>query len=170
MMVRTITRVAREQHAKNSFVRRWIEPLLARSNERGPAALGDLRCANAARARVLRPALLARPPERLADPPPDGGLWTGPQVARWMAGARGLTAVAPQRGWEALKAIGWTIQTPRPRHPASATPEEQEAFKKARSGRRRGKRQAPGQTGRGLRHGRAPHRPEACCVATAAHT
>jgi hypothetical protein len=36
----------------------------------------------------------------------------------------------PQRGWEALKAIGWSVQKPRPRHPASATPEEREAFKK----------------------------------------
>ena len=38
--------------------------------------------------------------------------------------------VLPQRGWEALKAIGWSVQKPRPRHPASATPEERAAFKK----------------------------------------
>jgi transposase len=112
-------------------VPRWIEQLLARYNERGPDALGDLRRRNRGVPRVLRPELLARLRERLADPPPDGGLWTGPKVARWMAGELRLTAVAPQRGWEALKAIGWTIQTPRPRHPASATPEEQEAFKKS---------------------------------------
>jgi hypothetical protein len=80
---------------------------------------------------VLRPELLARLPERLATPPSDGGLWTGPKVARWMAGELGLAAVLPQRGWEALKAIGWSVQKPRPRHPASATPEEREAFKKS---------------------------------------
>src|SRR4051812_41557179 len=34
---------------------------------------------------------------------------------------------------EALKAIGWSVQKPRPRHPASATPEEREAFKKSSS-------------------------------------
>ena len=117
--------------AVTSFVPRWIEQLLARYNAHGPDALGDLRRANGTRASVLRPELLAQLRERLADPPPDGGLWTGPKVARWMAGELGLKAVAPQRGWEALKAIGWTIQTPRPRHPAAATPEEQEAFKKS---------------------------------------
>ena len=47
-----------------------------------------------------------------------------------MAGALGLEKVAPQCGWEALRAIGWTIQVPRPRHPQAATAEEREAFKK----------------------------------------
>jgi len=80
---------------------------------------------------VLRPELLARLPERLATPPSDGGLWTGPKAAAWMAGELGRAAVLPQRGWEALKAIKWSVQKPRPRHPAAATPEEREAFKKS---------------------------------------
>jgi hypothetical protein len=49
-----------------------------------------------------------------------------------MACELGLTRVAPQRGWEALTAISWSVQKPRPRHPAAATPEEREAFKKTR--------------------------------------
>jgi transposase len=112
-----------------SFAPRWIEQVLARYNARGPAALGDLRRHNGAPASVLRPELLARLRERLATPPPDGGLWNGRKVADWMAGELGRKALCPQRGWEALQAIGWSIQTPRPRHPAAATPEEQEAFK-----------------------------------------
>jgi AcrB/AcrD/AcrF family/Winged helix-turn helix len=52
----------------------------------------------------------------------------------------GLKSVAPQRGWEALKAIGWSIQTPRPKNPKSASPEEAAAFKKARGCRCRGGR------------------------------
>src|SRR4051794_4011480 len=48
-----------------------------------------------------------------------------------MAGELGLAAVLPQRGWEALKAIDWSVQKPRPRHPAAATPEERETFKKS---------------------------------------
>ena len=36
-----------------------------------------------------------------------------------MASELGLAAVLPQRGWEALKAMGWSVQKPRPRHPAS---------------------------------------------------
>jgi len=117
--------------AVTSFVPRWIEQLLARYNAHGPEALGDLRRRNGSAPRVLRPELLARLPERLATPPSDGGLWTGPKVAAWMAGELGRAAVLPQRGWEALKAIDWSVQKPRPRHPASATPEECETFKKS---------------------------------------
>jgi transposase len=114
-----------------AFVPRWIEQLVARYNARGPAVLGDLRRHNASVATVLKPELLERLRSRLATPPPDGGAWTSGKVARWMAGELGLEAVAAQRGWEALKAIGWSIQKPRPKNPASATPEEREAFKKS---------------------------------------
>src|SRR3954468_20649710 len=131
--------------AVTSFVPRWIEQLLARYNAHGPEALGDLRRRNGSAPSVLRPELLARLPERLATPPSDGGLWTGPKVAglvggglgacpkggAWIAGELGLAWVFPQRGWEALKAINWSVQKPRPRHPAGATPEECEMFKKS---------------------------------------
>ncbi len=114
-----------------SFGRRWLEQLLSRYNARGPSALGDQRRHNGRAPSILKPALLARLKPRLEAPPPDGGLWTGPKVAVWMAGELGLEKVAPQRGWEALRAIGWTIQVPRPRHPEAATAEEREAFKKS---------------------------------------
>src|SRR5215212_3710611 len=104
---------------------------LARYNAHGPQALGDLRRRNGTSPSVLRPDLLDKLKARVRESPPDGGLWTGPKVAAWMAGELGLAAVLPQRGWEALKAIGWSVQKPRPRHPASATPEEREAFKKS---------------------------------------
>ena len=114
--------------AVTSFVPRWIEQLLARYNAHGPEALGDLRRRTGSAPSVLRPELLARLPERLATPPSDGGLWSSRKVAAWMASELGLAAVLPQRGWEALKAIDGSVQKPRPRHPASATPEEREAF------------------------------------------
>ncbi len=114
-----------------SFGTRWLEQLLSRYNARGPTALGDQRRHNGRAPTILKPALLARLKPRLAMPPADGGLWTGPKVAAWMAGALGLEKVAPQRGWEALRAIGWTIQVPRPQHPQAATAEEREAFKKS---------------------------------------
>ena len=41
-----------------------------------------------------------------------------------------MEKLAPQRGWEALKALGWSIQKPRPRNPKAATEAEQEGFKK----------------------------------------
>ena len=96
-----------------SFVPRWIEQLLARYNAHGPEALGDLRRRNGSAPSVLRPELLAPVPERLAPPPSDGGLWSSRKVAAWMAGELGLAAVLPQRGWEALKAIDWSVQKPR---------------------------------------------------------
>ena len=68
--------------------------------------------------------------ERVKRPPDDGGVWTAKKVAAVIAAALGATRVAEQRGWEALRAIGWTIQRPRPQHAEAATPEEQDAFKK----------------------------------------
>src|SRR3954451_7889856 len=120
-----------EVAATVSYAQRWVERLLARYNAQGPQALGDLRRRNGTSPSVLRPDLLDKLKARLLEPPPDGGLWTSPKVAAWMAGELGLAAVLLQRGWEALKAIGWSVQKPRPRHPAAATPEEREAFKKS---------------------------------------
>jgi transposase len=113
-----------------SFGQRWIEQLVERYNTLGPSAMGDLRRGNGTSAKVLRPELLERLRVRLAEPPPDGGVWTSGKVARWMANELGLASLAPQRGWEALRAIGWSIQKPRPRNPKAATPVEQEVFKK----------------------------------------
>ncbi len=119
-----------EVAAMISFGQRWIEQLVERYNAVGPSALGDLRRRNGASATVLTPDLLQRLRVRLSEPAPDGGVWTSGKVARWMAGELGLASLAPQRGWEALRAIGWSIQKPRPRNPKAATPEEQDAFKK----------------------------------------
>ena len=70
-------------------------------------------------------------PERLTSPPDDGGVWTSKKVAALIAAELGLAKVAEQRGWEALRAIGWTIQRPRPRHARAAGPEAQAEFKKS---------------------------------------
>ena len=92
-------------------------------------ALGDQRRRNGRAASLLTPALLAALAARVKGPPEDGGAWTGPKVAAWMARRLGLAEVHPQRGWEALKRIGWSIQAPRPRHARAATPEQRAAFK-----------------------------------------
>jgi transposase len=113
-----------------SFAPRWVERLLARDNAHGPQVLGDLRRQNGASPSVLKPDLLTKLEERLRAPPADGGRWTSAKVAAWMAVELGLARLAPQRGWEALKALGWSVQTPRPRHPRAATPEGRAAFQK----------------------------------------
>jgi transposase len=117
--------------AMTSFVPRWIEELLARYNALGEAALGDLRRHNGARPCVLKRDLLDKLKARLREPPPDGGVWSSRKVADFMATELGLEKLAPQRGWEALKAIGWSIQSPRPKNPKAVGPEEQAAFKKS---------------------------------------
>ena len=124
-----------------AFVPRWVEGLAARYNAHGPAALGDQRRRNGRAASVLTPALLAALSERLRAPPEDGGRWTGPKVAVWMARHLGVARVHPQRGWEALKRVRWSIQAPRPRHPRAATPEQQAAFRGG--SRRRSPRPGP---------------------------
>jgi transposase len=123
-----------------AFVPRWLEELAARYNAFGPAALGDQRRRNGRTATLLTPDLLAALAERLKEPPADGGLWSGPKVAGWMARRLGLAQVHPQRGWEALRRIGWSIQAPRPRHARVAPPEQRAEFKRGSTRRWRGPR------------------------------
>lgn len=132
-------RTCAEEAGLTSFALRWVEQLLERYNAFGPGSLGDRRRGNGAAPTVLTPAMLAAVRERVRRPPDDGGVWTAKKVALFMAAELGRR-VAEQRGWEALRAIGWTIQSPRPQHAEAATPEEQAAFKKSlprRSRRRR---------------------------------
>jgi transposase len=112
-----------------AFAPRWVEQLAARHNAHGPAVLGDQRWRNERAASVLTEAVLTALSERLRTPPEDGGRWTGPKVALWMARRLGVERVHPQRGWEALRRVRWSLQTPRPRHPRSATPEQRAEFK-----------------------------------------
>lgn len=153
----TLTQVA----STTGMATRWLERLARRYNEQGPDALGDRRRGNGAERRILTPELLDKLKTRLADPPPDGGVWTTPKIAVWMAQQLGLVSVFPQRAWDALQAIGWSIQAPRPRHPQSAGPEEAAAFKKTRRRGCPGTGQAPGPDGRSLCHRRTSDRTEA---------
>ncbi|MEM6717558.1 MAG: winged helix-turn-helix domain-containing protein [Cyanobacteria bacterium P01_C01_bin.147] len=66
---------------------------------------------------------------RLAVPPADGGLWSGPKVAGVIAELTGREKVWPQRGWDYLKRLEQSLQVPRPRH-RQGDPEAQAAFKK----------------------------------------
>jgi len=113
------------------FVPRWVEELAQRYNAHGAAALGDQRRKNGRPATVLTPELLAALAERLKRPPDDGGLWSGPKVARWMGQHLGRSDLRPQRGWDALKALGYSIQRPRPRHAETADESARAAFKKS---------------------------------------
>jgi transposase len=119
-----------------SFSVRWVRLLVKRYNEYGPDSLGDRRLSNGAAPAILTPEALSSLKERLKAPPDDGGLWTGPKVARWLAHFHDLKSVHDQRGWDALVAIEYSIQKPRPRHPKAASEEDRAALKKTARRRR----------------------------------
>jgi len=106
----------------------WVRTLIRRYNAAGPAGLRDRRRHNPGQAPLLAPADRTALLAALLGPAPDGGLWTGPKVAAWMAERLGR-AVHPQRGWEALRTVGFPSQRPRPRA-TTADPAAQAAFKK----------------------------------------
>lgn len=119
-----------------SFSTRWIGLLINRYNQGGAEALGDRRAGNGARPKILTPEALEALQERIRTPPDDGGLWSGPKIAGWLARFHGFKSVHDQRGWEALIAIGYSLQQPRPRHPEAASEEDRAALKKSLRPRR----------------------------------
>ena len=64
---------------------RWVSQLRRRYEAEGADALGDRRRRNAGARPLLSAADLEALRERLATPPDDGGVWTGPKVAGWIA-------------------------------------------------------------------------------------
>jgi transposase len=106
--------------AVTGYTVNWIRTLVRRSNQRGPAGLGDHRHRNPGATGPLSAAQHTALAAALEQPPADGGVWTSPKVASWMATTLGRP-VQPQRDWEMLRRLGWTPQVPRPRH-AKAEP------------------------------------------------
>ncbi len=113
---------------KSHFHALW---LLSSGYEVGAGALGDQRVHNGTKPTILTPEALVALQERIKTPPDDGGLWTGPKIAGWLARFHGVRSVHDQRGWDALIAIGYSIQRPRPRHPDAATDADRAALKKS---------------------------------------
>jgi transposase len=108
---------------------RWIGEIVRRYNQAGPAGLGDRRHANPGGQPILSPAQQTRLGAALQGPAPDGGLWTGPKVAEWIAAETGHAAY-PQLGWSYLVRLGARLRRLRPRH-VKADPGEVAAFPKA---------------------------------------
>ena len=62
---------------------------------------------------LLTETQLAKLRKRLESQPSDGGIWTGPKVARWIEQETGQK-VWNQRGWDYLKKCDYSWQQPRP--------------------------------------------------------
>ena len=97
--------------------------VLKRWNARGPDGLADGRTGNRS-AGKLTPAQQAEAFDALNGEPPDGGLWSGPKLARY-ARERWGVEVCPQTGWRWLKRLGFRLVVPRPRHPTAASADDQ---------------------------------------------
>jgi transposase len=111
---------------------RWGVEIVRRSNEDGPEGLGDRRRSDAGARPLLDEAQRQALVRALRGPAPDGGSWSGPKVAAWIAEATGRTT-RPRRGWDYLKRLGFSLKRPRPRH-AKADAAAQAAFKKGLAG------------------------------------
>jgi transposase len=109
----------------------WIGTIAKRYNADGPDGVGDRRHANPGAASLLSDQHLAELDTLLDGPAPDGGLWTGPKIAKWMTDKLGHTVHA-QRGWEVLQHLNYRSYVPRPRH-AKADQAAQEEFQKKAS-------------------------------------
>jgi transposase len=114
------------------YSERWVAEIVRRYNEGGPERLGDRRRGNAGAKPLLDQAQREALARALQGAPPQGGLWSGPKVAAWIAVATGRE-VHPQRGWDYLGKLGFTLKRPRPRH-AKADAAAQAAFKKGAAG------------------------------------
>ncbi len=108
-------RTSRDVAEISGYTQKWVRVLAGRYNRLGPDALRDGRHRNPGRSPLLSAEQGRALAAVLAQRPPEGGLWSGPRVARWMSETLGRS-VAPQRGWEALRRAGYTPQRPRPRH------------------------------------------------------
>ena len=122
-------RSEREVAAVTGYGARWITEVVRRYNAEGVDGLGDQRARNTGARPLLSQEDEAALREALAEPPTDGGLWSGPKVAAWMTARLGRK-VWPQRGWDYLRKLGYSSQVPRPRPAKAASAEEQEAFKR----------------------------------------
>jgi transposase len=115
--------------AVTGYTANWVRTIAQRYKQHGPVGLGDRRHRNPGSSGLLSAAQYTALASALDQAPPDGGLWTGPKVAAWMAARLGRP-VYPQRGWELLQRLGLRPKVPRPRH-AKAEPAAQAAFKKS---------------------------------------
>ena len=101
----------------------WVRKLRRRWNALGPEGLADGRKANGGRDKLSGEQQAALY-EALQGEPDDGGLWSGPKVARYVADRWGVE-VCPQTGWRWLRQLGFRLLVPRPRNPGAATDEQQ---------------------------------------------
>ena len=110
----------------------YAQKILSRYNQNGEEGVRNRqnKTSNHVRGkkRLLSQPQLEKLTTAIENKPPDGGIWTGTKVARWMEKETGREKVWNQRGWDYLKKCGYSWQSPRPAH-KKADKLEQEIFK-----------------------------------------
>jgi transposase len=103
--------------------------VLKRWNAQGPTGLTDRRAGTCGgRSKLTTDQQIDLWAAR-QQPPPDGGLRTGPKVTRYVRDRWGVTVGKPT-GWRWLRGLGSSLQVPRPCHPKAASAAEQQAWKR----------------------------------------
>lgn len=114
------------------YTARWIRTIVGRYNRGGDEAIGDQRLTLPGAPCLLSIEQQKELDQALDQPPADGGLWSGPKVAAWMAERLGRE-IDPRRGWDYLQRLGRSSRVPRPQHEQSDEATQQ-AFKKTPRG------------------------------------
>ncbi len=111
----------------------YAKKVVKRYNEEGASGVKNKRFEakkhRRGREKLLNDEQLKKFKEALKERPSDGGIWTGPKVARWIEKETGLEKVWVQRGWDYLKKCNYSWQKPRPKHKKGDL-DEQKEFKK----------------------------------------
>jgi transposase len=94
----------RQIAAITGYSPRAVSYIAQRYRDSGMAALEDRRRSRACEPRLLTQDQQHELARELSTAPPDGGEWTGPKVAEWIA-ARTGRRVHRQRGWEYLRRL-----------------------------------------------------------------
>jgi transposase len=106
--------------AATGYRPRTIREIAQRYRQFGPVALVDQRVRSPGAAPILVAEQQHELREALQHAPPDGGVWTGPKVAQWIAAKIGRH-VHRQRGWDYLRRLkGMGVPTHINKHVAPA--------------------------------------------------
>lgn len=105
-----------------------VRNVLHRYNAEGAQGVGDRRHRNPGQPLALTTDEQAELRAALLQPPADSGVWTSQKVADWLSAKRGKR-VNVARGWEWLKRLEFSLQSPRPRH-AKSESQAHDEFKK----------------------------------------
>lgn len=94
----------------------WIREIVRRYNREGEHIIGDGRKDNPGAQPFLSHQQKQELLETIQHKPLDGGLWTGVKVAAWIKEKTGRDMIYPQRGWEYLRKLGFSLKVPRRQH------------------------------------------------------